>query len=121
MRSDLEQLLKDFADERGIVITLEGRIRYDAGEIRVAFALHTPAGSERRDGFVASRNEADASLLGLPSDIVGRTFSFRRSLYEVIEINIGRPKYPVTAERVPDRKRFKFPAHAVLSGLKKAG
>ena len=43
-------------------------------------------------------------------DPVGRTFTFRGTEYRVTGIVKGRPRYPVSAERVSDGKRFKFPA-----------
>ena len=56
-------------------------------------------------------------LTDLPADIVGRTFKSRRRTYKVTEINRRRPKYPVSATRLPDGKRFKFPINTVLTGL----
>jgi hypothetical protein len=121
VRSDLEHLLQDFAGERGLKVELDGNGSYTAGDLRATLTLRTPAHAQQVDTRKAAHDEAVASILGLPPDIVGQAFAFQRSLYKVIEIHAGRPKYPITAERVPDGKRFKFPAHAVLSGLKKAG
>jgi hypothetical protein len=53
----------------------------------------------------------------LPTDIVGRTFRSRTRTYEVTGIETRRPKYPVTAKRLPDGKPFKFPTSTVLAGL----
>ena len=121
VRSDLDRLLKDFAEERGLRVELDGNLRYNAGELRVAVTLRTPAHAQQADSRKAAHDEAVASLLGLPRDIVGRLFAFRRNVYKVVEIHAGRPKYPVTGERIPDGKRYKFPTDAVLTGLKKAG
>ena len=58
-----------------------------------------------------------AQGLGLPVDCLGKTFTFKGSLYRITDVRLNRPKFPVDAARVKDSAPFKFNVNSVLSGL----
>ena len=59
------------------------------------------------------RFEALAEAFGLSSTDYGRQFSADRESFRVVGIDPRRPKYPISAERIPDGQGFKFTADQV--------
>jgi hypothetical protein len=59
------------------------------------------------------RFEALAEAFGLSSTDYGRQFSTDRESFRVVGIDPRRPKYPISAERIPDGQGFKFTADQV--------
>ncbi len=59
------------------------------------------------------RFEALAEAFGLSATDFGRQFSTGRESFRVIGIDPRRPKYPISAERIPDGQGFKFTADQV--------
>lgn len=59
------------------------------------------------------RFEALARAFDLSPDDFGREFSTGRETFRITGIDPGRPKYPISAERVPDRQGFKFTVEQV--------
>lgn len=58
-----------------------------------------------------------APRLGLPADAYGKTFTSKGSEFRITGIAPNRPKYPVSAKRLPDGKKFKFDVASVTAGL----
>jgi hypothetical protein len=52
--------------------------------------------------------EAQAEAFGLSPADYGRQFSTGRELFKITGIDPRRPKYPVSAERIPEGQGFKF-------------
>lgn len=65
------------------------------------------------------RFEALAEAFGLSPADYGRSFSTGREQFRITGIDPRRPKYPVSAERVPDGQGFKFTAEQVALLLQK--
>ncbi len=59
------------------------------------------------------RFEALAEAFGLSAADYGRQFSTGRETFRVTGIDPRRPKYPISAERIPDGQGFKFTAEQV--------
>lgn len=57
--------------------------------------------------------EALAEEFGLRPDDFGREFSTGRERFRLAGIDPSRPKYPISAVRIPDGKGFKFTAENV--------
>ena len=68
------------------------------------------------------RFEALSEAFGLSPADYGRQFSTGREQFRITGIDPRRPKYPVSAERIPDGQGFKFTAEQVAlllqSGMK---
>ena len=60
------------------------------------------------------RFEALAQAFGLSPADFGRQFSTGREQFRITGIDPRRPKYPVSAERIPDGQGFKFTAEQVV-------
>lgn len=65
------------------------------------------------------RFEALAEAFGLSPADYGRQFSTGREHFRITGIDPRRPKYPVSAERIPDGQVFKFTAEQVALLLQK--
>lgn len=65
------------------------------------------------------RFEALAEAFGLSAVDYGRQFSTGRELFRISGIDPRRPKYPVSAERIPDGQGFKFTSDQVALLLQK--
>lgn len=64
--------------------------------------------------------EALAEKFGLSPDDFGREFSTGQERFRVAGIDPRRPKYPISATRIPDGKGYKFTAENVALLLKAA-
>ena len=62
--------------------------------------------------------ERYADLYGLPKDGVGRPFRYGNREYRITGLDGGRPRFPISADRLPDGKAFKFPVEAAKAGLR---
>lgn len=65
------------------------------------------------------RFEALAEAFGLSADDYGRQFSTGRERFRITGIDPRRPKYPVSAERIPDGQGFKLTSDQVALLLQK--
>lgn len=65
------------------------------------------------------RFEALAEAFGLSPADYGRQFNTGRELFRITGIDPRRPKYPVSAERIPDGQGFKFTSNQVTLLLQK--
>ncbi|ROT98117.1 hypothetical protein [Histidinibacterium lentulum] len=64
--------------------------------------------------------EAFAEEFGLSADDFGREFSTGRERFRVTGIDPRRPRYPISAKRIPDGKDYKFTAENVARLLQAA-
>lgn len=60
------------------------------------------------------RFEALAEAFGMSAGDYGRQFSTGRETFRLVGIDPRRPKYPISAERIPDGQGFKFTADQVV-------
>lgn len=65
------------------------------------------------------RFEALAEAFGLSPADFGRQFSTGRESFRITGIDPRRPKYPVSAQRIPDGQGFKFSIEQVATQLQK--
>ena len=59
-----------------------------------------------------------AESYGLAPSDLGREFTARGETFRITGLNPNRPRYPVDAERLPDRRGFKLAADMVAMHLK---
>ncbi len=65
------------------------------------------------------RFEALAEAFGLSPADFGRRFATEREQFRITGLDPRRPKYPVSAERIPDGQGFKFTVEQVAHLLQK--
>lgn len=95
---ELRAAVADIAAKHGLTVR-PSKLIYDpmSGTIRLPVELVTDAGAA-----------TDATLLGLPADIIGRHFTTGGERYKVIGLNPRRPKYCVSVERCRDGHKMAF-------------
>ena len=112
------QACKRIAAEHGLVI--EGskwRPPVSGSAFEAAFRVSLPgaAGEERKrekEFFAAA-----AEHIGLKASDFEREFSVDGDRYRIIGIDPRRPKYPISAERISDRRACKLPIDQVVKLL----
>ena len=118
---DMLKACKDVAARHGLVVEAQDitgvdlRWGFDA-----AFRVSIPLPDGTALDPERLRFQALAEAFGLSPADYGRQFSAGRELFRVTGIDPRRPKYPVSAERIPDGQGFKFTAEQVTLLLQKA-
>ena len=79
----------------------------------IAFRVSIPLPDGRTLDPEQLRFEALAEAVGLSPGDFARDFSTGRETFRITGIDPRRPKYPISAERVPDQQGFKFSAEQV--------
>ena len=119
VRNDMRKAMNEVAEKYGLTINQSKKITYYEDNFSITFKAATPSAKERA---VEDANY-NGQLLGLGKDIVGQTFNCltptsRNRLYEITDINMCRPKYPVCAISLKDGKKFKFDVETVKTLMK---
>jgi len=108
------QACTEVADKHGLVA--EGT-ELQAIDLRWSFQFGVRVSIPLPDGSTLDPErmifEALAEEYGLSPDDFGREFSTGRERFRVAGIDPRRPKYPISATRVPDGKGYKFTAENV--------
>lgn len=105
---------REIADRNGLAIEDKGQRSTD---LRWGFEVTFRISITRSDGMTLDpeqlRFEALAEAFGLSASDFGREFSTGRETFRITGIDPRRPKYPISAERVPDGQGFKFTGEQV--------
>jgi hypothetical protein len=92
--------------------------------LRAGFEFGVRVGIPLSDGSIFEPDKAMFELMaesyGLASGDFGREFSTGNETFRITGIEPRRPKYPIKAERLTDRRGFKFSAENVAMYLKAA-
>ena len=118
---DMLAACKKIAEAQGL--TVEGRnLSVSDIDLRHGFDIQFRVGISMPDGSLFSHDralfEVHAPQFGLEPSDFGRTFRAHGEVFRVTAINPNRPKYPVSAERIADSRRYKFSAESVVDYLK---
>ncbi|KGJ08123.1 hypothetical protein [Paracoccus sphaerophysae] len=120
LQLDMLRACKEIAARHGLVVEAQDitgvdlRWGFDA-----AFRVSIPLPDGTALDPVRLRFEAFAEAFGLSPADYGRQFSTGRELFKITGIDPRRPKYPVSAERIPDGQGFKFTSDQVALLLQK--
>ena len=99
----------------------------DFGEVnlRHGFDIRFRVGIPFTDGALFEPEKALFEVMaenyGLKPSDFGRTFSTGGETFRITAINPKRPKYPISVQRLPDKRGFKFTAEDVALYLTRAG
>lgn len=112
---DVIRAVTEYTKDRDVSVSFGGgKYSDESFTLKIEFRV-------KKDGKVVSQEETDyagfASYYLLPADGVGKRFEHRGNWYTVRGLLPRNSKFPVLAERVPDGKKFKFPADAVKRAL----
>ena len=109
-----DEIYKEIADKYGL-ISSSGGFSYNEteGRVRVTFQALT----ENENGDTETPDERDFRLYadgyGLKPTDFNRAFIHNGEKFKITGLKTSRRKYPVSAERVKDKKVFKFPSSIV--------
>lgn len=107
------------AADHGLVIESAGWRGLDPGlAFEPVFRVSIPASDGTAFNLEKDMFEFLAEQYGLAPADLGREFSTGRDRFRIVGIDPNRPRYPISAERLPDRRGFKFTAENVVMMLK---
>jgi hypothetical protein len=103
------------AEDHGLVIEAAGWHNVDIGfSFEPVFRVSIPAPDGGAINIEKDMFELLAERYGLSPADFGREFNAGGERFRVSGIDPRRPRYPISAERIPDRKGFKFTAENVV-------
>ena len=109
----LEACQKVVADH-GLVVESAGWHGMDASfAFEPAFRVSIPASDGTAFNLEKDRFEFLAGHYSLAASDFGREFTTGSERFRITGIDPKRPKYPISAERIPDKRGFKFTAENV--------
>ena len=109
VQADAQKALETIAKKYGITIKSNGGT-LGMNDFAMKFKVELVGVTKKYDKYIFS-------ILGLPEDIIGRSFIANGKSYEIIELAPNRPKYPVIA-KTADGKQYKFTVDTVKFALK---
>ncbi|MFB9981412.1 hypothetical protein ACFSQQ_41305 [Mesorhizobium kowhaii] len=99
------------AADHGLAIESAGWRGLDSGfAFEPVFRVSIPASDGTAFNLEKDMFEILAERYGLAPSDFGREFSTGSERFRITGIDPTRPKYPISAERIPDRRGFKFTA-----------
>lgn len=111
----ITQALKQVGDDFGVDLTAGGgQIGTGIGRVNVEVKVRETASG--CDGAKALWDQM-CGHYGLKPEHYGMTFYSNRVMFRITGIATSRPKYPIDAIRVADKRPFKFPASTIASKL----
>ncbi|MFC3530475.1 hypothetical protein ACFOMH_20115 [Paracoccus mangrovi] len=120
LQQDMLKACQDVAARHGLVVEAKDIAGID---LRWGFDLAFRVSIPMADGTALDperlRFEALAEAYGLSPADFGRLFSTGRESFRITGIDPRRPKYPVSAVRIPDGQGFKFTVDQVALQLQK--
>lgn len=105
---------QEIAADHGLVIEGAGWHGMESGfSFEPIFRVSIPASDGTAFNLEKDRFAFLAEQYGLSAADFGCEFSTGRERFRITGIDPKRPRYPISAERIPDRKGFKFTAENV--------
>lgn len=120
LQREMLEACREVAAGHGLAIDDKGLSSVDLRwGFEIAFRVSIPLSDGRTLDPEQLRFEALAEAFGLSPGDFGREFGTGRDRFRITGIDPRRPKYPISAERVPDRQGFKFTSDQVALLLQK--
>ena len=105
---------RKIAADHGLVIESAGWRSLDSGiGFEPAFRVSIPAPDGTPFNLEKDMFRYMAEQYGLAASDLGREFTTGDERFRITGIDPKRPKYPISVERIPDRRGFKFTAENV--------
>jgi hypothetical protein len=119
LQAEAEAALAAVAAKYGMLLK-QGNGRFSNDRLAVKFEFAVAAEAPKGKTGAGTGAPADfsrkARMVGLPEDCFGKTFRIGGTVYTIDEINLRRPKYPVSGTG-PQGGRYKFTVDQVKFGL----
>lgn len=122
IQSRMLEACQKIAAEHGLVIETAGwRDMETSFSFDPVFRVSIPASDGTAFNIEKDRFEFPAEHYGLSPSDYGREFGTGHERFRITGIDPKRPRYPISAERIPDRRGFKFTAENVVMLLQSKG
>ncbi len=119
IQSRMIEACRKIAADHGLVIEGAGWRGLDSGfSFEPVFRVSVPASDGTAFNLEKDMFEFLAARYGLAPSDLGREFSAGSERFRITGIDPKRPRYPISAERIPDRRGFKFTAENVAMLLR---
>lgn len=113
------EVCRKIAADHGLVIESAGWRGLNSGlSFEPMFRVSVPASDGTAFNLERDMFEFLAARYGLAPSDLGREFSTGSERFRITGIDPKRPRYPISAERIPDRRGFKFTAENVARLLR---
>jgi hypothetical protein len=117
LKNDIDAALVALGEKHGVVLeTGNGRFSPSNATVKLKISCINKGGevlSKEAEDF-----KQDCWKFGLQPEDLGKSFRSNVKEWKVVGLLPRSRKYPVLCERLPDGKRFKFPAKVVEEGLR---
>lgn len=90
INADIAEALKSVAEKHKVKISL-GSTSYSSAEYTTKVKVQSP----EADKVKGEESKKYANLLELPDDVVGMKFTMQGKEFEVIRLDLGKPKNPI--------------------------
>jgi hypothetical protein len=119
IQAQMVEACQKIAADHGLVVEGAGWRSLDSGfAFEPVFRVTIPASDGTAFNLEKDMFGYLAARYGLTPSDFGREFTAGGERFRVTGIDPRRPKYPISAERIPDRRGFKFTAENVAMLLK---
>lgn len=109
IRELVEKAAADALKSSGLEVKVDGTVRFDSATCTIKIQAFLP---EEK----AAMSEGDSQLIGFSKNIVGEPFRHNRTIHTITEINLNRPKFPISSVNARGT-RYKWAARNVASML----
>lgn len=122
IQSRMLEACQKVAADHGLVVESAGWRGMETGfAFEPVFRVSIPASDGTAFNLDKDRFEFLAEHYGLQPSDFGREFRTGSERFRITGIDPKRPRYPISAERIPDRRGFKFTAENVAMFLQAKG
>lgn len=114
IQSRMLEACQKVAADHGLVVESAGWRGMETGfAFEPVFRVSVPASDGTAFNLEKDRFEFLAEHYGLQPSDFGREFRTGSERFRITGIDPKRPRYPISAERIPDRRGFKFASENV--------
>lgn len=117
LRTQINAALESVGTANGVTLKLAGgKFSGDAtGSFKLDIVANDPDGKKQNVEEAAYKR--DCELIGLKPEYFGQQFYSNGSFFRISGLKLSRYKFPVSGQRMPDGKGFKFTADMVKRGM----
>lgn len=120
VQKDMLKACQKVAEDHGLIIEAAGHNNADYGfYFEPVFRVSIPAPDGKAFDPESEVFKLRAKDYGLKPTDLGRVFQTGHDRFKITGIDPRRPRYPISAECLSDRKSFKFDPESVVAFLNK--
>ena len=110
LRSLMQEQIEDAVAQFGLLC--QTTVKEDDNHVSVYTTVNFPLSNEAPRDFAAK-----AAAVGIPEDCYGKTVVHKTKVLKIVDVNLRAQKYPVEMLDTISGKRWRYPAHLVVTLL----